>query len=142
MVLRAVVLRFFSSPEVTDDSSASDVAWDRAAKPVLRAAVPGAGRVGGLFKLEPAADERIVELPGVLEAMVDGRAVLEEVVELEAASGRRAVVPPDGVAVGRRGGMPSLVAADEEGPDDAMLRRAGGVAGMRGVGLTVMGEQR
>lgn len=127
VVLRAAGL-LFSSPDVMDDSSgsASDVVGLEV-KPVLLAAVPGAGRVGGLFKLDPAVLLRIVEVPRGLDAVVEARAVVED-----AAVGRRAptvAVPPGG---GRRGGTLSVFAVAED-VDEAILRRAEGDEGVEGV---------
>lgn len=120
-VVRRAVDFLFSSPDVTDESSgsASDaVALE--ANPVFRTAEPGAGRVGGLFRLDPTAVVREVELAGVLDVVV-GRAVLDAV-------GRRAAAPAPTTVVGRRGGTGSLEL-------EAMVRRAGeaGVADARDV---------
>jgi hypothetical protein len=108
-----VVLRtegfLFSSPDVMDDrsGSASEAAVDLVASPGRLATVPGAGRVGGLFKLDPVVLVRIVELARGFDAVVEARGavVLDE-------GGRRAptvAVPP---VVGRRGGTFSFVGAD------------------------------
>ena len=117
VVLRAVGL-LFSSPEVTDDrsGSASDAAADRDTSPVFLAAVPGAGRVGGLFRLDPVAVVREVALESGLDAVV------EEALAARDAAGRRAGAEVPLVAVGRRGGIGSLEA---EGALEAILRRAG-----------------
>jgi hypothetical protein len=117
VVLRAVGL-LFSSPEVTDDrsGSASEAAADREARPVLLAAVPGAGRVGGLFKLDPAVVVREVALESGLDAVVEALAVRDE------AAGRRAGAEVPLVTVGRRGGTESL---EVEEALEAILRRAG-----------------
>lgn len=124
-VLRAAGF-LFSSPDVTDDSSgsASD-AVDLEANPPLLAADPGAGRVGGLFKLDPTVPVRDMELDEGFDALIEGRAVLA------AAAGRRAptvAVPP--VVVGRRGGTASLPA---EPNCEAILRRTDDV-GVEGGG--------
>jgi hypothetical protein len=123
-VLRAVVGRLFSSPEVTDDrsGSASDAAA-REATPALLGAEPGAGRVGGLFKLDPTLLRREAEAGAGFDALdVDG---------LDAAVGRRAVAGALPVAaVGRRGGADSLLA---EGAWEAILRRTDD-AGVEGAG--------
>jgi hypothetical protein len=76
VVLRAAG-RLFSSPDVTDDrsGSASEPAVDLEASPVLLATVPGGGRVGGLFKLDPAVPDRIVALASGFDAVVEARAV-------------------------------------------------------------------
>ncbi|KAF2117355.1 hypothetical protein BDV96DRAFT_644779 [Lophiotrema nucula] len=73
-----------------------------AAAPVRLAAVPGAGRVGGLFKLDPAVPDLNVEQAGARDAVVDARAVLD------AAAGRFAAAPVV-LAVGRRGGTGSVL---------------------------------
>lgn len=66
-----------SSPDVTDDRSGS---WSEAVlddEIVLRAAVPGAGRVGGLLRLDPpTALARVVEAAGGLTALVEVRVVV------------------------------------------------------------------
>lgn len=63
-----------SSPDVTDDSSGS---WSEAVlddEIVLRAVVPGAGRVAGLLRLDPPmALVRAVEVAGGLTALVEVR---------------------------------------------------------------------
>jgi len=125
-VLRAVDF-LFSSPDVTDDrsGSASDaVALEDA--PGLLAAVPGAGRVGGLLRLDPTVLTREVELDAGFDAVaVEARALLV------AAVGRRALavaLPP--TAVGRRGGTGSLLA---EAALEAILRRTDDV-GVEGAG--------
>lgn len=116
----SVVLRdagfLFSSPDVMEakSGSASEVV-DLEANPARLAAVPGAGRVGGLFKLDPAVLVRIVELARGLDAVVDARVEVDD-----GAAGRRAptgAVPPTS---GRRGGTLSGLDAVEE----AILRRA------------------
>jgi hypothetical protein len=125
--LRTVVL-LFSSPEVTDDKSgsASDAA-DRDASVVLRAAEPGTGRVGGLFRLDPVVLTRDVELVGGLDALaVEARALLAVTVGRRAPAG---AVPAVEV-VGRRGGIASLVA---EPAFEAILRRTEDV-GVEGAG--------
>lgn len=117
VVLRAAGF-LFSSPDVTADSSgsASDVV-DLEASPVLLATVPGAGRVGGLFKLDPAVDVRVVELDRGLDVVVEARAVVLDAV------GRRAAAAAPVVVVGRRGGTGSFEV--EEDALEAILRRAG-----------------
>jgi hypothetical protein len=114
VVLRAAGF-LFSSPEVMEErsGSASDVA-PLEANPVLLAAVPAAGRVGGLFRLDPAVPVRIVELPSGFDAVVELRALL-------AAAGRRAPAATALVEVvpGRRGGTFSAF----EGVEEAILRR-------------------
>lgn len=125
-VRRAVVGFLFSSPEVTADSSGSaSEAVDLEARPARRTAEPGAGRVGGLFRLDPTVLAREVELAGGLDAPVEARAVL-----VEAVVGRRAPVALVVVVVGRRGGTPSLLA---EAALDAILRRTEDV-GVEGAG--------
>lgn len=110
-VVRRAVGFLFSSPDVTDDKSgsASDAValWVR---PAFLTTVPGAGRVGGLFKLDPVAGVRVVELESGFDAVEGARAVL-------VAAGRRAAPVPT-TAVGRRGGTGSLEL-------EAILRRAG-----------------
>ena len=127
-VLRTTV-RLCSSAEVTDDSSgsASDEV-DLPTRPARLVAVPGAGRVGGLFRLDPTVLRREVALDSGLDAVVDvdGRVLVED------AAGRRApagAVPP--VVVGRRGGTGSLEAS--EGAFEAILRRTDDV-GVEGAG--------
>jgi hypothetical protein len=121
----SVVLRpegfLFSSPDVKEDrsGSASEAVVDLVVSPGRLAAVPGAGRVGGLFRLDPVVLVRIVELARGRGAVVEARgavAVAVAVVLVLATGGRRApavVVVP---AAGRRGGTCSFVGAD-------MLRR-------------------
>jgi hypothetical protein len=118
----SVVLRpegfLFSSPDVKEDrsGSASEAVVDLVVSPGRLAAVPGAGRVGGLFRLDPVVLVRIVELARGRGAVVEARgAVAVAVAVVLATGGRRApaVVVP---AAGRRGGTCSFVGAD-------MLRR-------------------
>jgi hypothetical protein len=126
-VLRTAVL-LFSSPEVTDDrsGSASDAAADLDTNVVLLAVVPGTGRVGGLFKLDPTVLTRAVELLDGFDALeIDGRALLD------AAVGRRApAAAAPAVVVGRRGRIASLLA---EPALEAILRRTEDV-GVEGAG--------
>lgn len=122
-VVRRAAGFLFSSPDVTDERSGSAseaVVLD--ANAGFRTTVPGAGRVGGLFKLDPAVDVRVVELEGGFDAVVAVRVVLD-------AAGRRAAAPAPMTVVGRRGGTGSF-AVDEE--FEAILRRAG-EAGEAGV---------
>lgn len=125
----SVVLRadgfLFSSPEVIEpiSGSASEAA-DLEANPVLLAAVPGAGRVGGLLKLDPAVLARAVEEARGRDVVVEAR---DAVVDAGAA-GRRApavagVVPLE-VASPRRGGTASCLLAADEVDDEGILRRA------------------
>jgi hypothetical protein len=118
----------FSSPDVTDErsGSASDVPLD--VNPGLLAAVPGAGRVGGLVKLPPTALVRDVELGAGLDALVEVRALF-----VDTAAGRRALaaVPPDAVVVGLRGGTASF--EPELGAFDAIFLRTDEV-GVEGAG--------
>jgi hypothetical protein len=109
----SVVLRtegfLFSSPDVMDDrsGSASEAVVDLVVSAGRLAAVPGAGRVGGLFRLDPVVLVRTVELASGRDAVVEARGAV-----VLAAGGRRAptvAVPP---AVGRRGGTGSFVGAD------------------------------
>jgi hypothetical protein len=129
-VLRTAVVFLFSSPEVTDDSSGSaSEAVARELTPVRLTAAPATGRVGGLFRLDPTALARDVEVVEGLDAVVEARAVLV----VDDAAGRRAptaaVVPV--VVVGRRGGTVSLLA---EAPAlEAILRRTDD-AGVEGAG--------
>lgn len=126
-VLRTVGFRF-SSPDVTDESSgsASD-AVGFGVSPVLLAADPGVGRVGGLFRLEPTVLAREVALDSGFDAVaVDARALL-----VDAAVGRRApTVAVPLAAVGLRGGTASLPA---EPAFEAILRRTDDV-GVEGAG--------
>ena len=125
-VLRTVGF-LFSSPDVTEDRSGSaSEAVDLEAKPVLLAADAGAGRVGGLFKLDPTVLAREVALDSGFDAVaVEARALLV------AAAGRRALaVTLPLAAVGRRGGMASLLA---EPALEAILRRTDDV-GVEGAG--------
>lgn len=130
-VLRAVD-RLFSSPEVTDDNSGS--ASDAVAledTPALLAAEPGAGRVGGLFRLDPRVLTREDALVGGFDAL-DVEALAVPV----AAAGRRAlavVLAP--AAAGRRGGTGSLLA---EAALEAILRRTDD-AGVEGAGSFLVG---
>lgn len=117
----------FSSPDVSDarSGSASDVVLED--RPARLAAVPGAGRVGGLFRLDaPSVLVRVLvavegldaPLPVEARAVVDGGAV-----------GLRALdVVPVAVVVGLRGGTASLDV-------DAMLRRSSGEGGVGVVGV-------
>ena len=118
MVLRIAGF-LFSSPEVTDDSSSSvsdGVGLD--ANPVRLAAILGVARVEGLFKLDPVAARRDVELVRGFDAL-EGACI----VAVDAAAGRR--VPAEAVvpfaAAGRRGGTGSFFAAEDE--LEAILRR-------------------
>jgi hypothetical protein len=148
VVLRVVGF-LFSSPEVIEPMSGSaSEAADLEVKPVFLAAVPGAGRVGGLFKLEPAVIARAVELVSGRDVVVEARVVV-----VDAPVGRRAptgAVPP-AVVSGRRGGVASCLGVAEE-VDEGILRRAvvdreEGVVGLfcfwgpspGGVGLTGTG---
>jgi hypothetical protein len=127
-VLRTVAGFLFSSPDVTDDNSGStSEAVDLEASPALLAVEPAMGRVGGLFRLDPTVLTREVELGAGLDAVVEARAVLVDTV------GRRApavALPLVVEVVGRRGGMPSLLA---EPAFEAILRRTED-AGVEGAG--------
>lgn len=115
-VLRTVGF-LFSSPDVTEDRSGS--ASDDAvllANAVLLTAVPGAGRVGGLFKLDPTVLVRAVALASGFDA-VEAR-----VVEAAAAGRRAPAAAVLLVAAGRRGGTGSL--GPGAGALEAMVRRA------------------
>lgn len=119
VVLRAAedaVGLLFSSPEVTEaiSGSASDAVGVLVVNPARRAAVPGAGRVGGLFKLDTEAPVLIVELASGLDAVVEARAVVD------AATGRFAAPT---VVVGRRGGTGSVLGVDDD-IEEAILRLA------------------
>jgi hypothetical protein len=131
-VLRTVVGRLFSSPEVTDDSSGS--ASDAVARedtPGLLTAEPGAGRVGGLFRLDPTVLTREVELVSGFDAPeMEALAVL--VVDVDAVGLRAlAVTPAPAAAVGRRGGTGSLL-------EEAIIRRTDD-AGVEGAGSFLFG---
>lgn len=125
-VLRTTPGFLFSSPEVTADKSGSaSEAVDLEVNPVLLTDEPGAGRVGGLFRLPPTVLTRDVVLVVGLDALVEARAVL--------VVGRRAptvAVPLAEDAVGRRGGTDSFAA---EAALDAILRRTDD-AGVEGAG--------
>ena len=113
-----------SSPDVTEatSGSASEAVLDE--ETVLRAAVPGTGRVGGLFRVDPTVLVREVELEGGFAAVV------VRVVAVAGATGRpAAAVVLD--TVGRRGAAASLAAG--EGPLEAILRRTEEV-GVEGAG--------
>lgn len=128
---RTVVFRF-SSPEVTDECSASEEAV-LLASVVLLTLVPGTGRVGGLFRLEPTVLVRDEAVVVGFDAVVDARAVLVE------AAGRRAptvAVPPVDAVASRRGGTGSL--EPEEGALEAILRRRDD-AGVEGAGNFLCG---
>lgn len=123
VVLRAAGF-LFSSPDVTEGNSGSaSEAADLEAKPGFLATVPGAGRVGGLFRLDPAVDVRVADFDAVVGAL----AVVDDAV------GRRAAAVPLVIAVGRRGGTGSLDV--DEDAFEAILRRAvdEGVVGARGL---------
>jgi hypothetical protein len=124
--VRRTAVLFFSSPDVTDDrsGSASDAVFDD--EMVLRAVEPGAGRVGGLFRLDPTVLVRDVDVVGAFDTLALVRAVL-----VDAAAGRRALAAVPLAAVGRRGGTPSLEA--DEGAFAAILRRTDDV-GVEGAG--------
>lgn len=124
-VVRRAAGFLFSSPDVMADRSGSaSEAADLETNGALRTVVPGAGRVGGLFKLDPAAAVRADEAIGALDAVVEARAAV-----VDDAAGRRAAAAAPAVVAGRRGGTASL------GVDEAILRRAGdaGVVGGRGL---------
>lgn len=74
-VRRTVCLRV-SSPDVTDDSSgsASDVVFE--VRPVRLTVVPAAGRVGGLFKLDPMVLVREVDVVAGFDALSEALALL------------------------------------------------------------------
>lgn len=126
-VLRTAVALRFSSPEVTEDRSGS--ASDAVALELIPgrlAAVPGAGRVGGLFRLDPTVLTRDVELVMGFDAVAEARAVPVDAV------GRRApTVAVLLVVAGRRGSTASLLA--EEPALEAILRRTDDV-GVEGAG--------
>lgn len=107
---RLLVGFLFSSPEVIEAKSGS---WSEAVdldapRAVRLAVVPGAGRVGGLFKLDPRMLERV-------EA-VEGLAVVDVLVEVVVVAGRFAAAPVEEVANGRRGGA-VVVLEDATGDD-------------------------
>jgi hypothetical protein len=123
-VLRTVGFRV-SSPEVTDErsGSASDVVLDD--KVVLRGPVPAAGRVGGLFRLDPAVLVRDVALDGGFVALAEARVL--------AVAGRVALVAG---TPGRRGGAdlaPVTGSLPEAAALEAILRRRDSV-GIDGAG--------
>jgi hypothetical protein len=124
--VRRTAVLFFSSPDVTDErsGSASDAVLED--EMVLRAAVPGDGRVGGLFRMEPLVLVRGVDVVGAFDALVAVRAVL-----VDAVAGRRALAAVPLAAVGRRGGTASFEA--DEGAFAAIFRRTDEV-GVEGVG--------
>jgi hypothetical protein len=124
-VVRRATGLLFSSPDVTEDRSGSaSEAAALEANAGFRTTVPGAGRVGGLLKLDPAAEARVAVPGSVLDAVVAVRVVL-------VAAGRRAPVPEPTTAVGRRGGTASfgfeaiLRRAGDEGVADGARARAG-----------------
>jgi hypothetical protein len=120
VVLRAAGF-LFSSPEVMEPMSGSaSEAADLEDNAVLLAAVPGAGRVGGLFKLEPAVVVRAVELVRGRDVVVEARVVADAAVGRRAPVGAVLAVP---VASGRRGAAASCLGAAEE-VDEGILRRA------------------
>lgn len=124
----------FSSPDVTEDrsGSASDaVALE--ASPVLRTVVPGAGRVGGLLRLEPAVVVREAAPESGLDAAAAVRVVLVLVL---VAAGRRTAAPAP--TTGRRGGTGSLEVVDEA--LEAILRRVAGDAGAAGLRAVLGGD--
>lgn len=139
-VVRRAVGFLFSSPEVMEpiSTSASD-GVERAARPVLRAVAPMAGRVGGLLSVEPVVPARAVALAGGRAAAVGARAVVEDV-----AAGRRVLaveVLALAVDKGRRTEPVSGLEAVEEALE-AILRRAvpavpaRGAAGLFGCGAS------
>lgn len=80
----------FSSPEVRDERSCSwsdVVLFEVEVRPVRRVPVAGAGRVGGLFRLDPSVEDLVV--------VVEGRVVV--------VAGRLAAAPVVAVDRGRRG---------------------------------------
>ncbi|KAF2275316.1 uncharacterized protein EI97DRAFT_72134 [Westerdykella ornata] len=118
VVLRAAAF-LFSSPEVTEErsGSASD-AVDLEANLVLLAAVPGAGRVGGLFKLDPVVLVRVVELERGFDAVVEERDVLD------ATAGLRPAAVAAEVTSGRRGAAVSALEVEAELEEAIVLRAA------------------
>ena len=123
---RRTVGFFFSSPDVNEDTSGSASEAVLEDEMVLRAVVPGAGRVGGLLKLDPAVLVREVVVEGAFDAVVEVRVLLTD-----GAAGRRALAAVLLVAVGRRGAAASLEAG--EGALEAILRRTDDV-GVEGAG--------
>jgi hypothetical protein len=99
----------FSSPEVIEDRSGS---WSDAVdldvpRAVRRAVVPGAGRVGGLFRLDPKTLERL--------DVVEGLDIVDVLAEVDVVAGRFAAAAADEVVNGRRGGaVPALEDATGE----------------------------
>ena len=126
-VFRTVVGFFLpSSPDVTEDTSgsASEAVLDE--EIVLRAAVPGVGRVAGLFSVDPTVLVREVELEVGFVVLVVVRVVL-----VAGATGRRAAAAVVLATVGRRVAAASLAAG--EGPFEAILRLTDEV-GVEGAG--------
>lgn len=131
-----------SSPEVTDDTSCSISEAVLDDETALRVAEPAAGRVGGLFRLEPTALVREAAVVGALDALVAARGVDSEdvpvvvvvVVNADGAAGRRAAPPTaEALVAGRRRATgPSLEEAGE-GALEAILRRTDDV-GVEGAG--------
>jgi hypothetical protein len=121
VVLRAAGF-LLSSPDVIEAMSVSaSEAMDFEANAVLLAALPAAGRVGGLLKLAPDVLVRAIELAGAFDALVGVRAV-----DVDAA-GRRAPVAV--IPGGRRGGAFSDLEAAPGAVED-MLARADAVLGL------------
>lgn len=124
----------FSSPDVTEDRSGSaSEAVGLEANPVFRTVVPGAGRVGGLLKLNPAVAVREVAPDSGFDAAVAVRVVPVVVV---VAAGRRTAAPAP--TAGRRGGIESLEVV--EGALEAILRRVAGDAGAAGLRAVLAGD--
>jgi hypothetical protein len=121
VVLRAAGF-LLSSPDVIEAMSVSaSEAMDFEANAVLLAALPAAGRVGGLLRLAPDVLVRAIELAGAFDALVGVRAV-----DVDAA-GRRAPVAV--IPGGRRGGAFSDLEAAPGAVED-MLARADAVLGL------------
>ena len=87
----------FSSPEVRDERSYSwsdVVLFEVEVRPVRRVPIAGAGRVGGLFRLDPSVEDLVAEARGFV-VVVEGRVVV--------VAGRLAADPVVAVDRGRRG---------------------------------------
>lgn len=88
----------FSSPEVRDERSYSwsdVVLFEVEVRSVRRVPMAGAGRVGGLFRLDPSAEDLVLEAARGFVVVVKGRVVV--------VAGRLAAAPVVAVDRGRRG---------------------------------------
>lgn len=103
----------FSSPEVRDERSCSwsDVElFEVEVRPVRRVPVAGAGRVGGLFKLNPNVEDLVAEAARGFVVVVEVRVVV--------VAGRLAAAPVVAVDRGRRGAAWSPFDAAVDAEDD------------------------